>query len=238
MHKPIVISLVAQKGGVGKTTLAVNLAAEAERDHWRARVLDIDPQGSATIWADARERERPDVRTCLARRLERDLADAVEDGIDAVFVDTAPHAEGAALTAARIADLVLVPCRPALFDLAAVGASLELAGIAGTPAAVALNGVPPRGRTGREAREALERRGVRVLAATVGHRAAVGHAQTAGLGVVEHEPRGRAADEIRALWSELAVVERPDFGRVPELRLIHGSGGSAPADAARAGGRP
>ncbi len=229
MNGPIVMSLVAQKGGVGKTTLAVNLAAQAEREGWRARVLDIDPQGSATAWADEREADRPDVRTCVSRRLERELAEAAEDGTDAVFVDTAPHAEGAALAAARVADLVLVPCRPSLFDLAAAVATLELASIAGAPAAVALNGVPPRGGIAAEARAALGGQGARVLAATVGHRAAVWHSQTRGLGVTEHEPGGRAAAEIRALWRELVRVERPDLRRVPQLRLVRGG---AAADAA------
>ena len=62
-----------------------------------------------------------------------------------MVVDTVPHASAGALAAAKLADLVLVPCRPSTPDLAAIGASLEVAHLANAPLAVVFNGVPARG---------------------------------------------------------------------------------------------
>ncbi len=114
------LAVLSRKGGAGKTTLAVNLAVAAQARGLPSAVLDVDPQASASAWAEVRGATSPVVRHCPARHVERVLGEAAEDGIALALIDTAPHAEGAALTAARAADLVVIPCRPALFDLCAV----------------------------------------------------------------------------------------------------------------------
>ena len=209
-----IISIVSQKGGAGKTTLAVNLAVAAEEAGARARIYDIDPQGSALAWSDQRDASAPAVRMALPHRLPLELEEAEADGCEIVIVDSAPHAESASLTAARVADLVVIPCRPSMFDLHAIEASLEITQLAGTPAVVALNAVPARGPLAGEATAALSRRGVTVLSHAVGQRQAFVHALNHGLGAVEFEPRGKAAAEIRSLWAALVRRERPD------LRLV------------------
>ncbi len=209
-----IISIVSQKGGAGKTTLAVNLGAAAEEAGTRTRIYDIDPQGSAMTWFDQRRGRAPAVRMALPHRLPADLEEAEADGVELAIVDSAPHAESASLTAARVADLVLIPCRPSLFDLAAIEATLEIAQLSGTAAVIALNAVPARGPLVGEATAALSRRGVGILGHTVGQRQAFVHALNHGLGVVEYEPRGKAAAEIRGLWEALVRRERPD------LRLV------------------
>ena len=190
-----VLAIVSRKGGAGKTTLAINLAVAATAGGRRVSILDTDPQASALAWSDCRHDPWSRVSPCPAHRIARALQDAAAEGIGLAIVDTAPHAEGAALAA----DLVVVPCRPALFDLQAV------------PAAVVLNAVPARGQTAAEARAVLG--GVDVLPERLGQRAAFVRALTAGEGGVEHEPRGKAAAETgavhAALWDRLERVRAP-----------------------------
>ncbi len=197
------LAIVSQKGGAGKTTLALNLAVAAERDGIHALILDIDPQASATAWADNRAAPVPVVRPCPAHRIARALEEAAREGMDLAIIDTAPHAEGAALAAARAADLIVIPCRPALFDLHAVAGSLDIARLARTPAVAVLNAAPPRGPLAAEARAALAGAGLEVLDVALGQRAAFVHALTAGQGVLEYEPNGKAAREVERLHAAL-----------------------------------
>ena len=196
-----VVAVLSQKGGAGKTTLALNLAVEAERCGGAA-ILDIDPQASATAWADLRTGAGPAVRSCAVGRLARNLEEACKRA-DWIFLDTEPHAEGAALAAARSADLILIPCRPALFDLHAVGASIDLARLAAKDYRVVLNAVPPRGGIAAETRTALVDAGYSVTEGALGQRAAFVHSLTAGASACEYEPKGKAAAEVRALFAEL-----------------------------------
>ena len=105
------IALLAQKGGTGKTTLAVHVAADFEGAGGSAALIDLDPQASAALWGDRRGRS-PFVGAVPAARLEAALAAARRSGAGLVVIDTAPHSESAALAAARAADLALVPLRP------------------------------------------------------------------------------------------------------------------------------
>ena len=114
------------------------------------------------------------------------------------IIDTAPHAQTDALNAARTADLVLVPCRPSVLDLRAIGASADIAAVARTPAVAVLCAVPSQGdRSQTRPQEALRAAGLAVAPVRVGHRAAFVHAATAGAGVLEHAPHSKAADEMR-----------------------------------------
>ncbi len=206
-----VLAIVSRKGGAGKTTLAINLAVAATAGGRRVSILDTDLQAAALAWSDCRHDPWPRVSPCPAHRIARALQDAAAEGIGLAIVDMAPHAEGAALAAALAADLVVVPCRPALFDLHAVAAALDIAGLAAVPAAVVLNAVPARGQTAAEARAVLG--GVDALPERLGQRAAFVRALTAGEGGVEHEPRGKAAAETgavhAALWDRLERVRAP-----------------------------
>ena len=197
------LAIVSQKGGAGKTTLALNLAVAAELRGQRALILDIDPQASATAWADDRGRARPIVRPCPPHRIARALDEAAGEGIELALIDTAPHAEGAALAAARAADLIVIPCRPALFDLHAVTGSLDIARLAGISAVAVLNAAPARGTRSAEARAVLTTTGLPTMANALGQRVTFAHSLTAGQGVCEYEPTGKAAKEVVALYQAL-----------------------------------
>src|SRR3954464_5427133 len=172
----IVIAVLSQKGGAGKTTLALHLAVAAERDGQSAAVIDLDPQASATSWGDSREAEAPAIVSAQAARLPQVLEAARNAGAALVIIDTAPHSESAALAAARAADLILIPCRPAILDLRAIGSTIDLAKLAGKPAAVVLNTIPPRGSLGEDAKLAVAGYDVEIAPVTLGQRAAFQHA--------------------------------------------------------------
>ena len=196
------VSVVAQKGGTGKTTLCLAIACAAVRGDLAAAVFDLDPQATAASWGDRREADLPVVVPAQPPRLPRVLAAAAGQGVDLAIVDTAPRVEQGAVAAARAADLVLVPCRPAVYDLKTVAATVDVirAVAPDTPFLCVLNGVPPRGPRQPQARRLLGDLGVPVCAASLGLRAAVDYAAAAGDSALEYEPRGKAAAEIAAVY--------------------------------------
>jgi len=122
-----VVSIISQKGGVGKTTLATALAVEADRDGKRALLLDLDPQASASFWSDGRpEGAGPTVTAIPPARLESVHKASDGAGADLVLIDTPPFAKDIAYDAARLADFVLVPARPAVLDIIALTRTVDL----------------------------------------------------------------------------------------------------------------
>ncbi len=195
-----VVAVIAQKGGAGKTTLSLNLAIVAELDGKSTAIIDIDPQASSAKWGDYRDKDAPVITSAQSARLPHVLKAAKEAGAKLVFIDTAPHAEKAALDAAKIADFVLIPSKAALLDIFAIEASVDIVRLAKAKAAIILNAVPPRGKLEVEARMALENYSLNVAPIVIHYRAAFYNAAIAGLGVVEYEPSGKAADEINELY--------------------------------------
>lgn len=195
-----VIAILSQKGGAGKTTLALHVAAAAEAAGKACAVIDIDPQASAAGWKDTRHDETPVVVALPHTRLAAGLQAAKEGGAKLCIIDTAPHAEAAAMAAARAADLVLIPCRAGILDLRAIGTTAEFVKLAGKPAFVVLNALPPRAsQILYDARQAVAVHGIDVAPVALQQRAAYGHALTAGQTASEYEPEGKAAEEIAAL---------------------------------------
>jgi chromosome partitioning protein len=195
------IAMVSQKGGAGKTTVAVHLAVCAELAGKRAAIIDIDPQASALEWQSRRQADTPEVIRATPEQLSGLLDQARANGADLVIIDTAPHSDRAAIVAAGLADLVLIPCRPAAFDVAAIGTTLGLLKLSKTTdrAAILLNAVPPRGAQTDEAAAGLAAL-TTVVPVRLAHRAAYSHAVNDGRSVEEFEPHGKAAEEIRALY--------------------------------------
>jgi chromosome partitioning protein len=194
------IAILSQKGGAGKTTLAINLAVAASKYKKQSAIIDLDPQASAANWHDSRGLEAPFVVSAQPARLQNVIEAAEENGAHFIFIDTAPHSESASLAAARIADFVLIPCRPAILDLRAIGNTIDLVRLAGTKAAVVLTCVPPRGTLAEEASEAVSAYSIQLCPQQIGQRAAFVHSITAGQSVHEYEPNGKAAEEINNLY--------------------------------------
>lgn len=194
------VAIVSRKGGAGKTTLAVHLAVAASVKGKEVAIIDLDPQASAAGWGDSRTAETPAVVSAQAARLPKVLETAANAGADLAIIDTAPHSETAALAAIRAADLILIPCRPAILDLRAISDTIDLVNLAKKTATVVLNAVPPRGSLADEAIEAIKGYGMAVAPVKVGQRAAFVHSLTTGLTAQEYEPEGKAAEEIQQLY--------------------------------------
>jgi chromosome partitioning protein len=192
------ISVISQKGGSGKTTIAIHLAVAATEAGLTTAVIDLDPQASAAKWGDSRG-DPPDVVSAQAERLQEMLDAARENGADLVIVDTAPNADRASLVAMRAADLILIPCRPARFDLEAIAATLEIAEIARKEPFVVLSCAPVRSALVGEASTDLEERGARLAPVVIHQRVAYSHAVIDGRTATEFEPDGKAAEEAREL---------------------------------------
>jgi chromosome partitioning protein len=197
------LAVLSHKGGAGKTTLTLNLAVAAEQSGKSCMVIDLDPQASAAGGKDLRHQEVPVVISAQATRLPQVLEIGRSHGVSVVLIDTAPHAESAALAAARAADLVLIPCRPAILDLKAIGVTIDLSRLSGTPAAVVLNAVPAQGPLRTDARAAVLGYDIDLAPVHITHRAAFVHSLTAGQTVQEYEPKGKAAEEITQLYTWL-----------------------------------
>ena len=207
-----VVSVIAQKGGSGKTTLTIATACAATANGLSAVIIDLDPQATAASWGDRRTSESPAVISAQAPRLPRILNAAATQAVDLAVVDSAPRVEQSAVAAAKAADVILLPSRAAIYDLETVLTTIELirAVSRDVPLLCVLNGVPPRGPREQQARDLLADLGVSVCAASIGLRAAIDYAAALGLSSQEYEPRGKAAAEIAAVYSSVCqLVDLP-----------------------------
>jgi len=212
------IAIISQKGGAGKTTLAVHLATAAALSGHNAAIIDLDPQGTAASWGDRRKADTPEVVSGQAARLSVLIEAARTNGADFLVVDTAPNADQTALRAAQAADVVLIPCRAATFDLEAIQATLTLGQLAQKAAYVVLNAIPPRSGIGREAAEGLTVQGAQVAPVMLSQRAAFTHGVIDGRTAQEFEPGGKAAEEVASLYAWLCgTVDMPTRGHQPKV---------------------
>jgi chromosome partitioning protein len=124
------IAIISHTGGAGKTTIGIHLAVAAEKRGMNTALFDLDPQASASSWSDKRNQTSPAVVSAQATRLLGLVEEAAAQSADLVIIENAANADAASLAAARAADLILIPCRPAAFDLNAIGTTLNLAALA------------------------------------------------------------------------------------------------------------
>jgi len=192
------IAIVSQKGGTGKTTLAIHLAAAAERKGEVALIIDADPQATASQWAAWREEAPPEVIDSALPRIAAKIAQAKEAGATFIVIDTPPHADITASKAMEAADLVLIPCRPSAFDLAAIRTTARLVQLLAKPAWVVFTAGPPHAeRIHADAAELVAGFGIAACPHRIADRAVFRHASAAGKTVFELDPNGKAAREIK-----------------------------------------
>jgi chromosome partitioning protein len=199
------LGVIAQKGGTGKTTLSVHLAVQAVRDALRVLLVDIVPQASATAWWKRRQDEQPELIQAKGKALPRILEHAQQQAYDIVIADTAPHNSTDAVECARLSDHVIIPTRPAILDLDAIGATTEIVNEISDSSTIVLNACPPPRHFGEahivtESREALKHYGLPVCEVADSQRAAFSHALIDGRAAAEFDSGGRAAQEIARLW--------------------------------------
>jgi cellulose biosynthesis protein BcsQ len=216
-----VLVFASRKGGSGKSTLAAHLAAHVHRPSRACLLIDADPQGSLTLWHKLRNAEELPLRT--AQRGVADMVKAAKhDGIEWVFIDTAPNMSASVTDAIRAATLVVVPCRPGVFDLEAVKETVAFARRLRKPYAVVINGAPPRRQDVESpmvthARESLLGLNIPVWGGQITQRANFSLALAEGEGAKEYDADSFAAAEIGRLWG---AIEK-------SVKAIHGARESA-----------
>lgn len=198
------LALVSQKGGAGKTTLAIHLAVAAHRAGLQVAVADLDPQSSAWKWSE-RRKDHPEAVVTSAEQLDHLKTQAAAGGLDLLIIDSAPHADRPALVACKAADLVLIPCRASILDIDAIGQTHDLTTIARKPAWVVFNACSTSTEFDlEEARAGLKERDVPVYPGAIYQRVSYSRGFIPGQTAMEIEPSGRAASEVADLFKWMA----------------------------------
>lgn len=203
----MIISFLNQKGGVGKTTLSVNVAAYLASKGQKVLLVDADKQGSATTWASLRE-ETPFQVVSMARdNLAKDVLKLAAD-FEATVIDGPPHAEGIARACIIASDFVALPIEPS--GLSTWASDLTVRQVREAQAfkeSLKCGFVVSRkiGNTviGREIRSMASEAGIPLLTAEIEQRVAYAESLTMGKTIFEWLPTGAAAKEIRTLTDEI-----------------------------------
>lgn len=205
-----VIAVLNQKGGAGKTTIATHLARALQLDGQDVLLVDSDPQGSARDWAAVREDQPVTVVGIDRPTIERDLKNLAKK--DVVVIDGAPQAADLAVSAIKAADFVLIPVQPSPYDIWATADLVELVKqrIEITDGRLRAAFVVSRAikgtKIGAEISAALEGYGLPILDTRVIQRVVYPGTAAAGSTVLDAEPNGDAAAEIRALAAEIMAA--------------------------------
>lgn len=208
-----VLALASQKGGSGKTTLSGHLAVQAQLAGAGPVVLiDIDPQGSLADWWNERDSEYPAFAQTTVARLPNDLEILRQQGFKLAVIDTPPAITLAIQSVISVAELIIVPTRPSPHDLRAVGATVDLCDRAGKPLLFVVNGATPKAKITSEAAVALSQHGT-VAPVTLHHRTDYAASMIDGRTVMEVDPQGRSAAEVRSLWDYISDRLEKNFRR-------------------------
>jgi chromosome partitioning protein len=203
-----IITVAQQKGGVGKSTLAAQLAISYQALGQKVVVVDIDPQGSLTYWYQQRiarlgnAEATPEVRTITGWRVHNEVL-RLSESYDRVIVDSPPHTQTEAKIAIRSADLVLIPLQPSPLDVWATQRTVELTTAEGRPMLAVLNRITGRAKLVEATRQEFAAHGIPLAETGIANRVAYSVSLAKGSGVAETSPTSAAADEINRLIVEI-----------------------------------
>ncbi|MGA7324451.1 MAG: ParA family protein [Rhodomicrobium sp.] len=214
-------AVVMQKGGVGRTVLTVSLACHAAQQGITTLAINLDTQPPLCAWFKARlaskiPNDRLQVISANVRELPFLLQQAERQGVKLVIIDTTPHAKREIIEICRLSDIVLMPVKPAVWDIAALRETVEVLSLSKTSARgtattaaldkaiVVLNCVDSRTSEAEQALKAFDGLGVKYICKTrIGERIEVRKAAAIGRGVCEFAPHGKTATEFAQLFNEI-----------------------------------
>ena len=204
----MIVGVLNQKGGVGKTTLSVNLAACLARTGARVLLIDADPQGSSLDWAAARQGEPLFSVVGFPRAtIHKEIAQ-LGLGYDHIIIDGPPRVTDLARSAIMASDIVVIPVQPSLYDIWAAEEVVKLITEArvykeNIKSVFVVNRKITNTAIGRDVREALAAYPIHVLDASVAQRVVFAEAAAQGQAIFEIDPTGPAVAEMEAVAAEL-----------------------------------
>lgn len=207
----MIISVLNQKGGVGKTTLSVNLAAALALSHQRTLLIDADPQGSSLDWQSSRQGENLFPVVGMAKpTLHKDVPELAAN-YDYVVIDGPPRVNELTRSGILASDLVLIPVQPSPYDIWASEEIVKLVQEASVykerlKSVFAINRKIVNTAIGRDVADALKSYPIPVMNTTISQRVAFAESAATGLSVLELSPNGPAAREIKSLVAELLGI--------------------------------
>jgi chromosome partitioning protein len=200
-----IISFVNQKGGAGKSMLAINLAVAAEMGGEKVCIVDLDKQGTVANWYNTRTSETPLViapGVVINLRLADLIARLKGEGFTLAVIDTKGEESHGTRDAMQAAQLCLIPLRPAGPDLHAIRPTVDALRNFGKDFALIVNQALPNKKSKLTAAvmTGLAHDGT-VVPLAIATRASFQKSYSMGQGVMEFEPDGAAADEVKELWA-------------------------------------
>lgn len=198
--KPLILAIVARKGGVGKSTFARSIAVQALLAGYKAAIIDADEQSTSFKWSLRRKEKAPTVEQLGARSVDEAITTLQGRGADCIVIDTPPHNQPIINIVAKAADAALIVTQPYPDDLQEVGVAAGILHSLGKPAGIVLNNTPTRANALTLARAALASFPMPTCPTAVTHLMTHPYASANGLTAQEREPKGKAAIELAEVW--------------------------------------
>lgn len=206
MGPAMIIGVVNQKGGAGKTTLVVNLAGALARRKYSTCIVDTDPQGSVLQWQSIHKASSLTVLQKPMGLIRKDIQ-SLSGRFDYTIIDSPPALEQITMSVLKSVDMVIVPITPSPLDIWSANETIHLIKRVMRrnrkliPRLLVYRKVPGT-RIGRQAHDAISNYGLPVFKTELTHRIAYVEAMNTRFSVVDFAPNSKAAEEIHTLVEE------------------------------------